>query len=419
MTSPAAPRRRLPLPRFSLRVLLAVFTAVAIGFPVWYRWPYEEEEAIITLAPDVSSMPVDRIVTTWQRQWGAGRLRHGRETWYRSDGSKQRVTTYVSGLRHGRFEAWEPRRLETVGHYERDRKSGTWTTDTAALKTIETWKYDQLDGPCEFLWPDGRKEWMTFSQGHLTEVNSRPWSSPLYDAHHRRETRDESQAIDDNLYSNLNSPITIDFQDVPLSSAMVHLGTEEPAGLIPNGGVGTPILLDPRLPNPHLPLTHKLDWLDVKTALVLLLAKHGLVADYHYGTVWVTTPQLAGPWPDPTGIDKITPLEGSQLAQVWDQPVDVTTTWRSPVYPGEDPLADVVATAFGPLPISIDTSRVAPTAEDPSRFPVVAYLHNIPFRHALAYLLYQAKCRCKLEGETLVILPPDEQPGSSGAAIQP
>ena len=43
----------------------------------------------------------------------------------------------------------------------------------------------------------------------------------------------------------------------------------------------------------------------MKTALVLLLAKHGLVADYHYGAVWVTTPELAGPWPDPTGIDQI------------------------------------------------------------------------------------------------------------------
>jgi hypothetical protein len=394
-----------------LRVLLAAFTAVAIGFPVWYRWPYSEEETLYDWdyqrATVRSSPPAQRVVRTWQRQWGGGRLQHGPERIYRMDGSLQYVTHYVRGQRHGRYEAWEPKRLETVGHYELDRKSGTWTTDTAALKTVETWHDDQLDGPCELQWPDGRNERMTFSQGRLTEVNGRPWSSPLYDAHHRRETREESKAIDDNLYSNINSPITIDFQNVPLSSATAQLGADNPAGLLPYGGVGTPILLDPRLPDPHLPLTHRLDWLDVKTALVLLLAKHGLVADYHFGAVWVTTPELAGPWPDPTGMDKIMPPEGSQLAKVWDQSVDVATTWRSPIYPGEDPLAAIIAAAFGPLSISIDTSRIAPTAENPDRFPVVAYLHNIPFRHALAYLLYQAKCRCQLEGETLVILPPE------------
>jgi hypothetical protein len=407
MTTPSPTRRWLPLPRFSLRVLLAAFTAVAIGFPVWYRWPYEEVETVMTTSPDVNSKPVDRIVTTWQRQWGGGRLKHGRETWYRSDGTKQRVTHYVRGQRHGRYEGWEPNRLETVSDYEHDRKSGTWTTDTEVLKTVESWKDDQLDGPCELLWPDGRKERMTFSQGKLTKVNGQPWSSPLYDAHHRRETQDESRAIDDILYSNLYSPLTIDFEDVPLSSAMAHLSADYPAGLIPAGGVGTPILLDPRLPDPHLPITCKLDGLDVKSALVLLLAKHGFVADYHYGAVWVTTPELAGPWADPTGIDQITPTEGSQLAKVWDDPVDVTTPWTTPIYPGEPPLAETIAAAFGPLMIAFDTSRIAPSAEDPDRFPVVAHLQNIPFRHALAYLLYQAKCRCKLEDETLIILPPD------------
>jgi hypothetical protein len=401
--------RKFPRLRFSLRLLLAAFTAVAIGIPVWYRWPYQEEELIF--GSFSRARPTDRTVTTWQRQWGGGRLKHGAETHYRGDGSKLRVTHYARGQRHGRYEGWEPTRLETAGYYEHDQKSGTWTTDTAALKTIQTWKEGQLDGPCSFEWPDGAREQLTFAKGQLTHVNGRAWTSPLYDAHHRRETRDESQAIDDNLYSNLNSPVTIDFQNTPLSSAMAHLGTEFPAGLIPSGGPGTPILLDPRLPDPHLPLTCRLDHLDVKTAMVLLLAKHGLVADYHYGAVWVTTPELAGPWPDPTGIDKIEPPEGSRLAQVWDVPLDVTTTWRSPVDPGEQALAEVIAEDFGSRQISIDTSRIAPTGDQPNQFAVVADLHTIPLRHALAYLLYQAKCRCELQGETLVILPPEETAG--------
>jgi hypothetical protein len=395
-------------------MLLLAFTAVAIGFPVWYRWPYEEiEDNSGVSIPSTFARPSYRIVRMWQRQWGGGRLQHGPETVFRADGSKQCVIYYSNGQRHGRFEAWEPTRLETAGYYDHDQKSGMWTTETDALKTVQTWKVGQLDGPTEFFWPDGSKEQMTFAQGRLTHVNGRPWKSPLFDAHHRRETRDESRAIDDVLYSNLNGPVSLKFQDTPLGTAMAHLGAEDPAGLLPSGGTGTPILLDPRLPDPNLPLTCTLHSLDVKTGLVLLLARHGLVADYHYGSVWVTTPELAGPWNDPTGIDRITPPEGSQLARVWDQPVDVTTTWRTPTYPGEQALAAVIAEDFAALPVTIDTSRIAPTSDDPERFPVVAYVVNVPFQHALAYLLYQAKCRCELKGEMLEILPPQEPPANT------
>src|SRR5262245_8824939 len=42
-TSPAPPARRTRWGlRFSLRLLLAAFTAFAVGFPIWYRWPYQE-----------------------------------------------------------------------------------------------------------------------------------------------------------------------------------------------------------------------------------------------------------------------------------------------------------------------------------------------------------------------------------------
>jgi len=399
------------------------FTAVAIGFPVWYRWPYEEESQIIETGVGV----VERRVTTWQRKWGGGRWKHGEQTRYRKDGSKQFVFHYFRDELHDRFEAWEPGgELEVVGYLDHEKRSGTWTINTDTVRTTQNWKEDQLDGPYELHWPDGRIERMLFTQGVLTAVNGQPWSSPLYDAHHRRERKDNSRAIDDELYSNLNSPTTYEFRSVPLSSAVHAISADQVLGL-PLEASSTPVLLDPRLPDLHLPLTCRFDGLDVKTAIVLLLAKHGLVADYHYDAVWVTTLELSGPWPDPTGVDQIMstdstdPFEAplSALDKAWDKPVDVTTTWRTPIYPGEQALADVIAEAFGPLMIEIDTSRIAPTADEPNRFPVVAYLNDIPFQHALAYLLFQAKCRCKLEGETLVILPPDEQPTPSNAAVQP
>ena len=42
--TPTAPRRWPLRPRFSLRLLLLGVTAFAVGFPIWYRWPYVEEE---------------------------------------------------------------------------------------------------------------------------------------------------------------------------------------------------------------------------------------------------------------------------------------------------------------------------------------------------------------------------------------
>ena len=46
MTQPAAEpakRRWSPRLQFSLRVLLLAITAFAIGFPIWFRWPYRTE----------------------------------------------------------------------------------------------------------------------------------------------------------------------------------------------------------------------------------------------------------------------------------------------------------------------------------------------------------------------------------------
>ena len=43
-----APRRWF---QFSLRLLLIAFTAFAIGFPIWYRWPYQKSLDEATSAP--------------------------------------------------------------------------------------------------------------------------------------------------------------------------------------------------------------------------------------------------------------------------------------------------------------------------------------------------------------------------------
>jgi hypothetical protein len=71
------------------------------------------------------------------------------------------------------------------------------------------------------------------------------------------------------------------------------------------------------------------------------------------------------------------------------------------------------------LAIAIDVSAIASPPNGQSSYlvtleltddPANQKLKPHPFRDVLGILLDRTHCRCKLEGETLVILPPEEQP---------
>src|SRR6187455_2826305 len=93
------PRWRWPRLQFSLRLLLLAFTAFAIGFPIWYRWPYEET----TVQKDPTGAAVATRRSTVQRQWGGGRLPHGPNRLILSPGDVEVTEHYVHGNKHGPF----------------------------------------------------------------------------------------------------------------------------------------------------------------------------------------------------------------------------------------------------------------------------------------------------------------------------
>ena len=66
-------------PRFSLRLLLLGVTAFGVGFPVWYRMPYEERTDTSTIPGQPTSMIWETRITTWRREWGGTRVKHGKE----------------------------------------------------------------------------------------------------------------------------------------------------------------------------------------------------------------------------------------------------------------------------------------------------------------------------------------------------
>src|SRR5438132_11390718 len=100
--SPPPKRPRRWRMQYSLRFFLLAFTAFAIGFPIWYRWPYQSE----TVQRDATGAVVARRIITWQRQWGGERLQHGPERLILGDATF--TPTYVRGLRHGPHSEIEP-----------------------------------------------------------------------------------------------------------------------------------------------------------------------------------------------------------------------------------------------------------------------------------------------------------------------
>src|SRR5438034_10302208 len=76
MQTSSALRPRATRLQFSLRLLLLAITAFAIGFPIWYRWPYQE---VLDERDPLTRAVTSKRILNWQRQWGGDRLLHGKQ----------------------------------------------------------------------------------------------------------------------------------------------------------------------------------------------------------------------------------------------------------------------------------------------------------------------------------------------------
>src|SRR5262245_44331837 len=137
-------RRAWPRLQFSLRILLLGLTAIAVGFPIWYRWPFEEEkwESPAGVTPKVG------CITRWQRQWGGGLLQEGAQRFLVGD-----VTTtmhFVRGKKHGPYAVEDAKgRVGATGQYVDDLKEGVWTQTRSSSKTTANYHLGKLDGKLE------------------------------------------------------------------------------------------------------------------------------------------------------------------------------------------------------------------------------------------------------------------------------
>jgi len=384
--SPTPARPRALRLQFSLRLLLLAFTAFAVGFPIWYRWPYEETEEQRDSAGTVQF----KRITTWQRQWGGQRLMHGE---YRAiSGDLTTTSNFSRGRFHGPFTLRDKKgRFSTTGQYVDNMKEGRWIERSGKASTETDWLHDRLHGVAEITSHNGDKTIATFDAGRLTNYNGQPVDDRPVAALARR-------SLDKQIAEELEKTTNIDFVETPLKDVAIYLSETQQI----------PIALDPiRIENPDQPLTFALEGSHLRSTLILLLAPHNLACDYRYGCLWITTAEDAKDWHDPTGVSEIMPPKDSALARAWND----TSTGFDVV---QVPLSFVLADLEQNLQINIDTTRIQfPTDRPVPRevmFHVTLAMKGVPFHHILGRLLYQSRCRCRLEGETLVILPPDNEP---------
>jgi hypothetical protein len=153
-------------PRFSLRLLLLGVTAFAIGFPIWWRWPYQEQ---------IPTNAVDCVIT-WQRQWGGGRIGIMRT---QVDAKAIHIETLRNDAwqKHGPCTYDDGEGKRSVGQYFDDERHGVWT-------------YTRTDGKLETeVYDHGRLIDIPRPARHLTQEER---DAPLLE-HLRAWTSDESQ----------------------------------------------------------------------------------------------------------------------------------------------------------------------------------------------------------------------------------
>jgi hypothetical protein len=283
--SPPAPKPRRSRLQFSLRLLLIAFTAFAIGFPIWYRWPFEEVEHKYTygdpFAPPGSSTGKTlnaTITKTWRRTWGGGKVQHGRAVMDYKRPPKKTIEHFSNGERHGPFEDHFNGTLTRTGLFVKGRREGTWTAyySKGNVTYKAHWKQDRLHGPYETAFEGRRKQQFLFTEGKLVGIDGQLVQNRLIEQLASGEVDDPR--ITGELLVPL--PVGMEFVETPLQDAVAYLQDQ----------TGIPIVVDARrVRDVDLPLTLNVQGIDLCSALTLMTAPHNLDFEYRYGVLFLTT----------------------------------------------------------------------------------------------------------------------------------
>ena len=396
----------------------------------------------------------DRRTETVRHGWGSELIRHGIALSFDKDGRRIGEEHWNEDHLHGPFRRWfteGPLRVE--GNYELGAKHGEWVIhhqeldggpkEPIYIKRVECWKRGIPDGRWEWFDKDGESiRRIDFRDGLPTRPLGQQIEARL--AQLMREGK-----IPESVLISLLEPTSIHFIETHLQDVLVYL--RESTRVVIKMDAEKLILI-PRKPLPREPEIEKFEVslgeagkilvpvdasepsykvefetpemsqyvaptsipehliklgdipitcegakdLPLIAALATILAPHKLVCDFRFGVLWITTPDEAATWQDRTGIAEIKPPRGSKLARRWEREgnLEFVNTRVEDVFP-------YYSEAFD---IPIDTSRLrAQIRQGFAPRSLTMNLRNHPFKHSIGLILDRSGCRCRLEGETLVI----------------
>jgi hypothetical protein len=379
--------------QFSLRVLLAAFTLFAIGFPIWYRWPFTEAKVqypIVGGKPDKSKPPIRKTIVTWQRTWGGGKLRNGSRTHEVLPGFKS-VEYYENDVLTGPYAEFYDGAIAIEGQFALNKRTGQWIRRNPAGEIVArtTWKEGRLDGPAELSQLSGKSTRLRFEAGALAEIDGRPAAKSWQQLPAVIERNSPRLAM------KFGDPAQFEFVETPLNDALQILCDSHniPAGHL---------RIDQTTVDVGTPITLELSEIGLLPALAVLTESSGMCCDYRYGCLWVTGPANGQEWVDPTGVAEIHPVSGSALAAAWEEPVTINTIKTTNT---TQPLATILKSIASQAAVEIDSMQVETSPGHPQDYSTVLHLDKMPFHQALGVLLYETGCRCEMDDERLIVLP--------------
>jgi hypothetical protein len=287
VTTDTVPVRQAKSPlRFSLRLLLLAVTVFAIGFPIWYRWPYEEVDDKQSANPDL------RSTTTWQREWGGGRSKIARSKYFQ--GSRIRLETFRGETRHGPYEISSRDGSREVGQFVDGKKDGLWQIFDSQGKKTESisWRLGRLDGEMTRVGGEGSAREWTFAGGRLLTIDGRSAESywPAVAAAKRNVPPELRAALHEDA-------IRPNFKGTPLRDVVAFLAPSRE----------TLVLIDRQHVDETKPITIDCEGTDLYSCLTMIAQEYGLACDVRYGAVWFTSPESALHWQDKTGVEALIP----------------------------------------------------------------------------------------------------------------
>jgi len=424
--------------RYSLRTIFLLVSAAAVV--CWYYWrrPFEVEVVIADRAdvpivedlgiwetknPFVINGDVDpfgpqahlrgyyrREVRSVRRNGFQGVVREGPTTAYTRSGRKVYQQHWRGGRRQGPFTWWDAdSSLRVQGQFHQGRRDGCWylynragelqiqqefaggephgmrveylLTDWSAARISQQTTFEHgvpIRDVCYLYAEDGSREthWADYEEGTtvridgvaVTEFTRRFESAPAW------------------LRGHLDLVSLFESDRDSLESMIWQMWM----GRL----LGTPVAVDPSAHSQWYYGISPEDWealndAPLRIALPLLLRRHGLVCDYRFEQIVITTPQEAKAWEDRTGVDALQPPPDSELAKLLETETGVEICTSAHL---KEALGDVVTLAAGLADAESGASQVTSI-----------YSVRRPLRHWLHRYLGRAGLRCELAGDKLLV----------------